>query len=244
MITIYDCLTDSEISARNKKDLAVKIGVDPSKVSRLTTGFHISIADRYTMSKENCFILEEIETGRELICANTKSFFVYFGKDFEENAGKYIYEVLNNRQKTFSFNGFKYKAKSKPKNQQRRKELFPRGHNRITCPYKKMNNEILGRVRCRLWGALNNQLKKKNRRTLEYLGCSIEFLMGWLESQFVDGMSWERRGEIHIDHIIPCNTFDFNNEEEVYKCFHYTNLRPLWSKDNLSRPKDGSDIVY
>jgi ribosomal protein L40E len=40
-----------------------------------------------------------------------------------------------------------------------------------------------------------------------------------------------------MDHIIPCISFDLTKEEEQRKCFHYTNLRPLWAVDNLKRPK-------
>ena len=51
-----------------------------------------------------------------------------------------------------------------------------------------------------------------------------------------NGMCWEKLGkEIHIDHIIPCCSFDLVNEEKQKKCFHYTNLQPLWAKDNLSK---------
>lgn len=242
MITIYDCITDSEISARNKKELAKILSLDPSKVSRLATGFNLSIEGRYINKKEDCFIIEDIDSGKEYICATNTSFFRHLDVDYQENVGKYLYELLKGRQKTLSFLGRVYRVKFKPQQKERRRGPLPKGFNRITCPIKMNSIKITGRIRCRLYGALRNQLKKKNKRTFEYLGCTIEFFMGWIENQFTDGMSWERMGEIHIDHIKPCNTFDFNKEEEIYECFHYTNLRPLWAKDNLSRPRDGSDI--
>ena len=49
-------------------------------------------------------------------------------------------------------------------------------------------------------------------------------------------MNWDNHGEWHIDHHIPIASFNLLKEEEQ-KCFHYTNLKPLWAKDNLSKGK-------
>jgi len=87
--------------------------------------------------------------------------------------------------------------------------------------------------RKRLTKALHGILKYES--TLSLLGCSTEKLRIHLESQFTNGMSWENYGEWHIDHIIPCSKFDLTIEENQKKCFHYTNLQPLWAKDNLSK---------
>ena len=51
-------------------------------------------------------------------------------------------------------------------------------------------------------------------------------------------MSWDNYGEWHIDHIIPLASA--TTEEGVLKLYHYSNLQPLWAKDNLSK---GSKIL-
>jgi hypothetical protein len=67
----------------------------------------------------------------------------------------------------------------------------------------------------------------------KYLGCSIEHLREHLESKFVENMNWENYGDWHIDHIIPCASWDLSKQDEIHKCFHYTNLQPLWGIDNI-----------
>lgn len=78
---------------------------------------------------------------------------------------------------------------------------------------------------------------KRGSNFIDLLGCTIEELKAQFESQFTEGMTWERfmSGEIHIDHIKPCASFDLTKVSEQRKCFHHTNLQPLWAKDNLRK---------
>lgn len=80
--------------------------------------------------------------------------------------------------------------------------------------------------------------RKKTCSTTEILGCSFDEFRSYFESKFTKGMTWDlfcSSGSIHIDHIIPVNAFDLSIIEEVKKCFHYTNLQPLWRIDNLKK---------
>ena len=72
---------------------------------------------------------------------------------------------------------------------------------------------------------------------INLLGCTIQEARNHIEKQFIDGMSWENYGKWHIDHIKPCASFDLTKENDQRKCFHYTNLQPLWAKDNLVKGK-------
>ena len=90
-------------------------------------------------------------------------------------------------------------------------------------------------LRSRLNSALNRKNAIKSTKTLDLIGCSTSFLMEYLAAKFTDGMTWENHGEWHIDHIHACAKFNLLIEDEQRKCFHYTNLQPLWAKDNLSK---------
>lgn len=65
------------------------------------------------------------------------------------------------------------------------------------------------------------------------VGCSSSQLKAYLESRFQPGMSWDNYGKWHVDHIIPLSSFDLTKEEQFKKACHYTNLQPLWAKDNI-----------
>jgi len=68
----------------------------------------------------------------------------------------------------------------------------------------------------------------------DLLCCTPGELKAHLESKFQPGMDWDNYGFYgwHIDHKIPCAAFDLTKEDEAKKCFHFTNLQPLWAKDN------------
>ena len=45
-------------------------------------------------------------------------------------------------------------------------------------------------------------------------------------------MTKENHGLWHVDHIIPCASFDLSKPEEQARCFHYSNLQALWSRED------------
>ena len=104
--------------------------------------------------------------------------------------------------------------------------------------YKYLKNRYHNDVGFRLTTILRKRLRGavmknyKSKKTMELLGCTIEEFKKYLESKFTKGMTWDK---IHIDHIKPCISFDLTNPEEQAKCFHYTNLQPLWAIDNLKK---------
>jgi hypothetical protein len=84
---------------------------------------------------------------------------------------------------------------------------------------------------------INHSLKskgfKKKYKSEEILHCTIQEFKKYIESKFLEGMSWENHGDWHLDHKIPVSWG--KNEIEIYELNHYTNFQPLWKKDNLSK---------
>lgn len=81
----------------------------------------------------------------------------------------------------------------------------------------------------------------KRGSAIRQLGCSIEEFKTYLESKFQLGMNWTNwsRDGWHIDHVKPLNSFDLTDPQQFSAAVHYTNLQPLWAKDNF---KKGSKI--
>lgn len=90
-------------------------------------------------------------------------------------------------------------------------------------------------VRKRTAKAFKRMSWSKNSSNINLLGASFEEVHSYLEGKFLEGMSWDNHGEWHIDHIIPLASA--NTEEDIIPLCHYTNLQPLWAKDNLSKGK-------
>lgn len=131
-------------------------------------------------------------------------------------------ELLNAKQKIYyEANRGRYSAKSLAAKKKRYKDdpLFA----------------IEGLCRRRILTALSKVGYKKDSKTSEMLGCSFEELKCLLESLFLPGMSWDNRGKNgwHIDHKIPLASA--KTQEELEALCHYTNLQPLWAKDNYAK---------
>ncbi len=94
---------------------------------------------------------------------------------------------------------------------------------------------MMVRLRVRLAGVIRRKTGHKLASVIELVGCSREKLISHIESQFQNGMSWENRSDWHIDHIRPISSFNMLDLEEQRRCFHYTNLQPLWQADNLAK---------
>jgi len=77
----------------------------------------------------------------------------------------------------------------------------------------------------------------KGQKFSKSLGTDIKTFVLYLESLFQLGMNWDNYGYSgwHVDHIYPLSQALKDGPEAFEKACHYTNLQPLWAKDNLSK---------
>ena len=154
-------------------------------------------------------------------------------------------KVKQSRKRHYKSNLQKVKAKQaiyRTKNREKLRLYYRKfdklNRNKITSRERRRyasdpNFKLKKNLRNRIRLALQNTAKQTSTDLL--LGASTKQVRQHIESQFQSGMTWDNYGEWHIDHRLPCASFDLSNPDEQKVCFHYTNLQPLWAKDNLSK---------
>jgi len=152
-----------------------------------------------------------------------------YRKEHKEQAKKYMKKYyIKNKHKLIRKSRTYY---SQIKNQfTLKRKLYKNLHLKNNIQFKIKEN-----LRKRITNAIKGNIKSLH--TMFLIGCEIDYLMYYLQSQFKSDMSWSNYGKWHIDHIKPCASFDLSKPKEQRKCFHYTNLQPLWAGENIRKGK-------
>lgn len=104
---------------------------------------------------------------------------------------------------------------------------------------KDINFKLAEILRKRIRNAVSKDFKTTS--ALNLLGCSIEQLKEYLQQTAIKNGYKDfniinyNPSIYHIDHIIPCSSFELSKEEEQKKCFHYTNMQILLKEKNLKK---------
>jgi hypothetical protein len=105
-------------------------------------------------------------------------------------------------------------------------------------PNKTKNNifEKRNKIRQEVIQYMNLNSDSTDHPLYIIVGVSPNELKRHLESKFTEGMTWNNRGYFgwHIDHIIPLWSAK-DDDSKLNSLCHYTNLQPLWRKDNLNK---------
>lgn len=114
---------------------------------------------------------------------------------------------------------------------------------RKTREFKDKKNEYFKNkrkndIKYKIGVCYRNRLRKfmnNTRKTNKLLGCEKDFLIEWF-LYINPNLDLNNHGDKwHIDHLIPCNLFNLNDENELKKCFHWSNLQPLDASINMSK---------
>ena len=178
---------------------------------------------------------------------NKESVAEYFRQRYKDNKvaiDEFQKEYYKLNKKSITNYKKKYYEKNKEAIEEYGMQYRKKNKKEIACRMKKYNKvrrdndpafRIEHTLRNRMRAALNGRCKADTTKAL--LGCTYKEACAHIEAQFTEGMSWDKMGihGIHIDHIRPCASFDLTDPEQQRECFHYTNLQPLWAKDNLRK---------
>jgi len=171
------------------------------------------------------------EDAKDIIKNKQKEYYVNNKQKLLESSKQYQIENIdriNNHRKEYR-NRPEVKDHIKKKN----KEYLPIKKEKIKLKRKTNTNFQLSEI---LRSKIHKMLKNQPTSYTNIIGCDIEFLKKWIEFRFDSNMNWNNLGSYwHIDHILPINKFDLNNSDNIKICFHWTNLQPLQSFENISK---------
>lgn len=123
----------------------------------------------------------------------------------------------------------RYKEKTRKQNTD-----YERGR-RHNDPIHRFRSSVV----CLIRGYARKKGYKGDKTTWELIGCDFDTFLSHIQSQFEDGMTMENYGHgegmWNVDHIVPYCTAE--TDDDVERLNHYTNLRPMWAKDNYRRPR-------
>jgi hypothetical protein len=162
---------------------------------------------------------EHIKQHRE----NNKEHYQEYSKQYRENNKEYYKEYIKQHREN---NKESHKEYSKQHNKQRRQNdpLF-----KLSC-----------NIRTLISFSFKNKGYRKNTKTEQILGCTIEEFKIYIEKQFIHPMSFDNYGPVwEIDHITPISSA--KTEEDIITLNHYTNLRPLFKTTEIAE-QYGYDI--
>lgn len=108
---------------------------------------------------------------------------------------------------------------------------------RTTYMNTKRKSDESFRIANNMRSILSYLVTGRQQTTSKDFGGPRDIIRMHLESQFVDGMSWANYGEWEIDHIVPVSSYDQTDKVQLSKCWHYSNIRPVWQKENRQKWK-------
>lgn len=160
---------------------------------------------------------------------------------------------LKNREEELNKSKVNYQL-NKDYIKERNRNYSKNNREKINKTIRKYKDEVLkkdplwvikNRVSIKIRRCLKNLGSTKSKSTLQIIGCTLEEFKIHIESLFQEGMSWENKSLWDIDHVVPLAFAE--NENEIILLNHYSNLRPLWRRENILKSDNiiiKNDIYY
>jgi hypothetical protein len=111
--------------------------------------------------------------------------------------------------------------------------------NKRLVEYRNNNNQA--RIAHNLRTRIGNIVKGRSSggRMRELVGCDLGTFIAHLESLWDENMNWGNYGigkdKWSMDHIIPIEWHDLEDNEDCKKAFHFSNTQPMWNPQNASK---------
>lgn len=198
----------------------------------------------YIMGKSHkicntCGLKKEIDefVKQKCMCKLCKS--DYLKKYYQLNKEK----QLNRAKNRYAMDSDNIKSKNREYSKNNRDKI-----NKRSKIYKEevLSKDTLFNLKNRIGTSIRRILKSKEiskkYNTSDFIGCDFNELKHHIEMQFTEGMNWENKELWHLDHIIPISIA--TTEDEVFLLSHYTNLRPMWSRDNILKSNRVEDFTH
>jgi hypothetical protein len=196
-------------------------------------GKHKQTKDGHLNQCKDCrstYIKEYNQKNKEQISERKKKYYEENQERVKERVRKHWGENANNinekRRQRYE-NDDEYKKRILEQTSKSNAKCRPERHK--NTKENRTPSYYLELCRKRMWHAFNGRATKSDK-TINLLGCDGDFLKKYLENTKVEGKDYT---DVHIDHIVPCSSFDMSDEEQQRKCFHYTNLQLLPAHENL-----------
>ena len=179
---------------------------------------------------------------------NKKSYLKCIDKRHEE-VRAYYHKHKEERKEIARKGHDLYYLNNKEKIRKWQKEYMEKWREERKKKYKTdINLKLRSLVASRFNSLFKNVILKKNvsdkNPMVNHLGCSIADFRSYIENKFYPEMTWDNHWVVwELDHKIGCCNFNLIDVEEQKKCFHYTNLQPLFKTTDIAKSFGYFDVI-
>lgn len=131
-------------------------------------------------------------------------------------------EDLRSKENRERSNSYKTKYKNNNKDKVRESENIRVKLKRVNDPQYNIKESLVKKTREHLI----------QDKWVNIIGCTSKQFRTWFEYCFTTDINWDTLDNWECDHVIPLSYFDLNNDNEYKLASHWTNIRPLLSKEN------------